>query len=77
MTEKGSEEKFKPRIVRVYETITFDPERGTYRAVNVRFEYEPGRFEDILIPKDEYTPEVAKAKVREWLERYGAIIGEI
>jgi len=32
------EEKPKAKIIRVYETVTFDPEVGTRRVVDVRFE---------------------------------------
>jgi len=70
-------EEFKPRITRVFETTAVDPERGTYRAVNVRFEYAPGRYEDLLIPLEEYSPDEAKRRVKEWCEKYGVVIGEL
>ena len=73
----AEEEKPKARIVAVFETSAFDPEKGTYRAVNVRIEYPigSGRYHDILIPVEEYSPEEAERRVREWVEKYGSILG--
>ena len=66
------------RIVRIFETIAFDPERGTYRAIDIRFEYPPGQFHDIYVPIDEYQgPDHAKQLVREWVEKYGKAIGPV
>jgi len=70
-------EKFKPRILRTWETTAFDAERGFHRAVNVRFEYAPGRYEDLLIPLDEYTPEEAKRRVKKWVEKYAEALGPV
>jgi len=70
-------EEFKPRIVRIWETTAFDPERGHHRAVNVRFEHSPGRYEDILIPVDEYSPEEARRRVKEWIEKMRPALGEL
>ena len=65
-------------IVRIFETIAFDPERGTYRAVDIRFEYPPGQFHDIYVPIDEYKgPEHAKQLVKEWIEKYGKALGPV
>jgi len=72
----GEEKKAPEAIIRrIIETTAFDPERGTYRAINVRFEYPEGVFHDILIPKEEYTPEEAERRIREWIEKYGVLVG--
>jgi len=76
MSEEKKEEKAPEAIIRrIIETTAFDPERGTYRAIDIRFEYPEGVFHDILIPKEEYTPELAEKKVREWIEKYGVLVG--
>jgi hypothetical protein len=73
-----AKEEFVPRIVRIFETTAFDPEKGTYRAVDIRFEYPEGVFHDILVPMDEYKgPEDAKKRVKEWIEKYGKAIGPV
>jgi hypothetical protein len=70
--------EFQVRIVRVFETVGFDPERGTYRAVDIRFEYPEGTYHDLLIPLEEYKgPEDAKKRVKEWVEKYGRAIGPV
>ena len=66
-----AEEVKAPIIRRIYETTSFDPERGTYRAIVIRVEYPPGNYRDITIPKDEYNPEKVPEYVKEWFERYG------
>ena len=73
-----AEEKPKAKIIRVYETVTFDPEVGTRKVVDVRFEYPvgSGNYHDITIPLEEYTPEEAERRVREWVEKYGSIVGK-
>jgi len=74
----AEEEKPKAKIIRVFETVAFDPEKGSYRAVNVRFEYPvgSGNYYDIVIPLEEYSPEEAERRVREWIQKYGAIMGK-
>ena len=71
-------EKPKARIIRIFEISAFDPERGTFRGVNIRFEYPvgSGNYHDIVIPLEEYTPEEAERRVREWIQKYGGIIGK-
>ena len=71
-----AEEVKAPIIRRIYETTSFDPERGTYRAVVIRVEYPAGTFHDITIPKDEYNPEKVPEYVKEWLESYGKWVGK-
>lgn len=69
-------EEFKPTIHRIYETVAFDPERGTYRAVVIRVEYPKGRYHDIYVPADEYDPNKVPEYVKQWLERYGKWAGK-
>ena len=76
MSPEQKSEKPKPKILRVYESWAFDPERGSYRAVFVRFEYPPGQIHDIPIPKEEFTPEEAERRVKEWVRSYGVLIGK-
>jgi len=73
----AAKEPGKARIIRVFETVAFDPERGSYRAVNVRFEYpvDSGNFYDVLIPWEQYSPEEAERRVREWVQKYGRLMG--
>ena len=74
----AEEEKPKARIIRIFEISAFDPERGTFRGVNIRFEYPvgSGNYPDIVIPLEEYTPEEAERRVREWIQKYGGIVGK-
>jgi len=72
-----AEEVKAPIIRRIYETTSFDPERGTYRAVVIRVEYPPGTFHDITIPKDEFNPKKVPDYVKEWLETYGQWVGKV
>ena len=69
-----SEEK--PVIRRIIETVAFDPERGTYRAVEIRIEYPKGVYHSILIPIEEYDPDKVDEYVKNWLKRYGKWIGK-
>ena len=68
-------EKEKPRIVRIYETTAFDPERGVYRAVVIRIEYPKGHYHDIYVPLEEYDPDKVDEYVRNWIKRYGRWVG--
>jgi len=70
----GEEAKPKVKIVRIFETVAFDVQKGTYRAVDIRVEVN-GHFADILIPKDEYDPSKVQDYVKEWWERQGRWIG--
>jgi len=70
------EEVIAPVVRRIYETTTFDPERGTYRAVVIRVEFPPGQFHDIVVPKDEYDPNKVPEYVKKWLEQYGRWVGK-
>ena len=74
----AEEKKPKAKIIRVFETVAFDPEKGSYRAVDVRFEYPigSGNYHDITIPLEEYTPEEAERRVREWVQKYGSLMGK-
>ena len=74
----AEEKKLKAKIIRVFETVAFDPEKGSYRAVDVRFEYPigSGNYYDIVIPFEEYTPEEAERRVREWVQKYGSLMGK-
>ena len=74
----AEEEEPKAKIIRVFETVAFDPEKGSYRAVDVRFEYPvgSGNYYDIVIPFEEYTPEEAERRVREWVQKYGSLMGK-
>ena len=68
-------EEVKPVIRRIYETIAFDPEIGTYRAVCIRIEYPTGQFHDIYVPLEKYDPEKVDEYVRDWLRKYGKWVG--
>lgn len=69
------EEKPRARIVRIFETVCFDPERGTYRCVDIRVEYPPGQYHDIYIPVEQYDPDKVPEIVAEWKRRFGELIG--
>jgi len=71
----AEEKKFRPVITSITETTAFDPEIGAYRAFRVRFEYPRGRYNDLFIKLEEYSPEEAVRRVREWVKRFGRIIG--
>ena len=70
------EKKVYPIIRRVYETVAFEPEKGTYRAVCIRVEYPPGTFHDIYVPLEEFDPEKVEEYVKNWLKRYGRWVGK-
>jgi len=65
----------RPVIRRIYETVLFDPEIGSYRAVVIRVEYPAGIFHDIPVRLEEYDPEKVEEYVRGWLKRYGKWVG--
>ncbi|RLE49024.1 MAG: hypothetical protein DRJ18_00665 [Candidatus Methanomethylicota archaeon] len=75
-TEEARKGKAKLKVLRVFESVVFDPERGPIRVVTIRFEYPPGHLNEINIPKEEYTPEIAKERLKEWVEKYGPLFEE-
>jgi len=68
--------KLRVMIRQIYETTAFDPERGVYRAVAIRVELPGGIIRDILIPADEYNPELVDHYIREWWSKYGKWLGK-
>ena len=69
-------EEIRPVIRRIYESVAFDPEKGTYRVVVIRVEYPPGYYQDITVPADEYDPNKVPEYVRKWFEKYGKWTGK-
>lgn len=65
-----------PIIRRIVETTCFDPERGTYKCIEIRVEVPGAGIHSIYIPAEEYDPNKVPQYVKEWYEKYGKWIGK-
>ncbi|MEM4468937.1 MAG: hypothetical protein QXS32_07740 [Candidatus Nezhaarchaeales archaeon] len=62
----------------IRESVIFEPGVGMHKVVEVIFEYPPGQIRSVYIAAEEYVgPETAKAKVKEWVEKYGKALGKV
>jgi hypothetical protein len=70
-----SPEKPHLRIVDIRDTVIFDPERGSRRVYEVRYELPNKNVRSVFIPVEEYTPDEALRRVREDYEKFGKLLG--
>jgi|GEM_PF-7082984 len=70
------EKKLGIKILDTRETISFDPEKGPVRVVEVRYEMPNGLIRSVYIPAELYSPEEALRRVKEDYQKFGVILGK-